>query len=237
MGNTCQNCQAELAEISKFCTKCGTKVEGDTVSLQVEQPQHLLQKLNKKMIGFVIVALLAIGGIIWLMNKTPLQGTWYYDELEVTISGKKATLTANESDFTLITISGPLTKESQGIYTLPLQKADFAVTVKNVFDSEVEFNELLEEIKEEIHYMEVSSTEVDQVSKFLDTMTLDGSDLNLEFTSKDIQTLSLIELDDFFLFDYEEDLNGGFQFLKQSDDYIEMKMGNYDERVVLTCKP
>ena len=119
---------------------------------------------------------------------------------------------------------------------LHIQKADFAVTVKNVFDSEVEFNELLEEIKEEIHYMEVSSTEVDQVSKFLDTMTLDGSDLNLEFTSKDIQTLSLIELDDFFLFDYEEDLNGGFQFLKQSDDYIEMKMGNYDERVVLTRK-
>lgn len=236
MGNTCHNCQTELAEISKFCTQCGTKVEGDTVNLQVEQPQHLLQKLNKKMIGFVIVALLAIGGIIWLMNKTPLQGIWYYDELEVTVSGKKATLIANESDFALITISGPLTKNSQGVYTLPLQKADFAVTVKNVFDSEVEFNELLEEIKEEIHYMEVSSTEVDQVSKFLDTMTLDGSDLNLEFTSKDIQTLSLIELDDFFLFDYEEDLNGGFQFLKQSDDYIEMKMGNYDERVVLTRK-
>lgn len=63
MGNTCQNCQTELAEISKFCTKCGAKVEGGTANLQGEQPQNLLQKLNKKMIGFVMVALLAIGGI------------------------------------------------------------------------------------------------------------------------------------------------------------------------------
>lgn len=157
---------------------------------------QLIDKIKKNYLVALVVLVAAVG-VFWLLNKSPLQGTWSLsesdDKISAEIKGKKIKFTILESGDSEVTLSGKLKRRNNDTYFLPVADTKITVRLMDAVEDKKEFDEYLEYSKEISSDTSLSTSDRKKVDKFIKSIKLSGTDILIDIDMKDYLALENID--------------------------------------------